>query len=124
MQYPPHRQYRAAGTIGDVTVHRVVRVEIAQDPAAAVQEHQQRQRVVNGWRVKAHRHAVRIKVSDRGELDADFQVKNFKHIVDHIDGDVRISYNHPEDPTLLCLSPKDQPSGFSVFHYMKAMVQR
>jgi hypothetical protein len=61
---------------------------------------------------------------DRGELDADFQVKNFKHIVDHIDGDVRISYNHPEDPTLLCLSPKDQPSGFSVFHYMKAMVQR
>jgi hypothetical protein len=61
---------------------------------------------------------------ERGQLDADFQVKYFKHVIDHIDGDVRVSYNHPQDPTLMCLSPKDQPPGFSVFHYMKAMVER
>lgn len=61
---------------------------------------------------------------ERGELDADFQVKYFKHVVDHVEGDVRVSYNHPQDPTLMCLSPKQQPPGFSVFHYMKAMVER
>ncbi len=61
---------------------------------------------------------------ERGSMDADFQVKHFKHVIDHIDGDVRVMYNHPQDPTLLCLSPKTQPDGFSVFHYMKAMIER
>jgi len=61
---------------------------------------------------------------ERGSLDADFQVKFFKHVVDHIDGDVRVSYDHPQDRTLMCLSPKVQPDGYSVFHYMKAMVDR
>lgn len=63
---------------------------------------------------------------ERGTLSADFQVRHFKHVVDHISGDVHLLYSHPQDKTLLCLSPEkeERPSDYSVFHYMKAMVER
>lgn len=63
-------------------------------------------------------------VERKGTMAADFQVRYFKHVIDHISGDVRIDYCHPEGKTLLCLSPAKQPDGFEVFHYMMAMVER
>lgn len=59
-----------------------------------------------------------------GLFSADFQVKHLRHIVDHIQGDVRLRYAHSADPTLLSLSPKVQAPGYGVVHYMKAMVER
>ncbi len=59
-----------------------------------------------------------------GTMSADFQVRYFKHVVDHIQGNVRLSYCHPDDKTLLCLFPETQSKDYTVHHYMKAMVER
>jgi hypothetical protein len=67
----------------------------------------------------------RIRCDDkRGDLDADFQVRYLKHIVDHISSDIRLFYGYPSDPNLLCLSPDQQSDSYDVHHYMKAMVEK
>ncbi len=67
----------------------------------------------------------RIRCEDRkGDLEADFQVRHLKHIVDHITPDIRLLYGYPSDPNLLCLSPEEQSDSYDVHHYMKAMVER
>ncbi len=60
----------------------------------------------------------------QGTFSADFQVKHLRHIVDHIQGDVRIFYSHKEDPTLMALAPASDGTSYYVRHYMKAMVER
>jgi len=67
----------------------------------------------------------RIRCEDRkGDLEADFQVRHFKHVMDHVTGDsVRVLYDYPSDQHLLCVSPETQPESYEVHHYMKAMVE-
>lgn len=67
---------------------------------------------------------IPFKSLERGTLDADFQVRHLKHVVDSVQGDVRLSFSHPADSSLLCISPEVQKDTYEVHHYMKAMVER
>lgn len=59
----------------------------------------------------------------------DLHIKYFSWILGYVEGassddrSVRLQFGHPKYPTVICLSPGSQHSGFQVHHYLQSMVK-